>query len=119
MLKPGGIFVGSTFLNSSAPLGQILGNDELVAPLKRLEDTYSPFRQQYKFWGERELRDLFASVGLQNFKRHRRVRFILWSVQKPGRAEDDETEDEEGAEGADEEQSENDGHKEIKVGDQY
>lgn len=32
VLRPGGLFVASTFLNFSAPLGQLVG-DELVAPL--------------------------------------------------------------------------------------
>lgn len=33
VLKPGGVFVGSTFLKASAPLGQLLDNDDLVRPL--------------------------------------------------------------------------------------
>lgn len=33
VLKPGGIFIGSTFLKASAPLGQLLNNDDLVRPL--------------------------------------------------------------------------------------
>jgi hypothetical protein len=88
VLKPGGIFVGSTFLDGSAPLGQVLGNDSIVAPLKSLEASVMPFsRNQYRWWSEAELRDLFASVGLQNFRRHRQLRFILWCAQKPGAAQ--------------------------------
>lgn len=37
----------------------------------------------YRWWEEQELRDLTASMGLQNFQRHRRNRFILFSVTKP------------------------------------
>jgi hypothetical protein len=32
VLRPGGVFVASTFLTAVAPLGQLLG-DELVQPL--------------------------------------------------------------------------------------
>jgi ubiquinone/menaquinone biosynthesis C-methylase UbiE len=35
VLRPGGVFVASTFLNAVAPLGQLLG-DELVAPLSQV-----------------------------------------------------------------------------------
>lgn len=34
VLKPGGLFVASTFLQSLAPLGQILG-DDVVRPLSQ------------------------------------------------------------------------------------
>ena len=37
----------------------------------------------YRWWEEQELRDLTASMGLQNFQRHRRNRFILFAVTKP------------------------------------
>ncbi len=37
----------------------------------------------YQWWEEAELRELTAAVGLQNFKRHRTNRFIMFSVQKP------------------------------------
>ena len=83
MLKPGGLFVGSTFLDGTAPIGQLLGNDKLVAPLKRLDPTTQLVSAQYKWWSEDELRDLFASVGLRSFRRQRNFRFILWSVRKP------------------------------------
>ena len=36
VLRPGGVFVASTFMVSSAPLGQILGNDDFVRPLKQV-----------------------------------------------------------------------------------
>ncbi len=33
VLRPGGVFVASTFLKASAPLGQLLQNDDIVRPL--------------------------------------------------------------------------------------
>ena len=33
VLQPGGVFVASTFLKASAPLGQLLNNDDVVRPL--------------------------------------------------------------------------------------
>lgn len=36
VLRPGGVFVASTFLNATAPLGQILGNDEILRPLNQV-----------------------------------------------------------------------------------
>ena len=39
VLRPGGVFVASTFLNFSAPLGELVGNDALVAPLSQLEPS--------------------------------------------------------------------------------
>ncbi len=35
VLRPGGVFVASTFLNFAAPLGQLVG-DELVQPLSQV-----------------------------------------------------------------------------------
>jgi hypothetical protein len=86
VLAPGGTFVGSTFLNAVAPLGQFLGNDKLVQPLQPFDLLTRAVSPQFRWWSEDELRDLFASVGLQRFERHRSNRFILWSCQKPGKA---------------------------------
>lgn len=36
VLAPGGVFVASTFLAAAAPLGQLLGNDDLVRPLNQV-----------------------------------------------------------------------------------
>jgi ubiquinone/menaquinone biosynthesis C-methylase UbiE len=36
VLAPGGVFVASTFLAPGAPLGQLLGNDDLVRPLNQV-----------------------------------------------------------------------------------
>ena len=41
MLKPGGIFVASTFLKASAPLGQLFDNDDLFRPLNAVS-TFTP-----------------------------------------------------------------------------
>lgn len=83
VLAPGGVFVGSTFLDGTAPLGELIGNDALVAPLKAFDPTQRVVSSQYRWWSEPELRDLCASVGLEGFERQRRMRFILWSVRKP------------------------------------
>jgi SAM-dependent methyltransferase len=80
VLKPGGIFVGSTFLDATAPLGQLLGSDEMLQPFKQFDLTRV---SSYRWWSEPELRDLFQSVGLQNFQCQRSFRFILWRVTKP------------------------------------
>ena len=36
-----------------------------------------------QWWEEQELRELTASMGLENFRRHRSNRFIMFCVQKP------------------------------------
>lgn len=79
VLRPGGIFVASTFLKSFSQLGELLG-DDTVRPLNQLSSSRST---PYRWWEEQELRDLTASMGLQNFQRHRRNRFILFAVTKP------------------------------------
>lgn len=85
-LAPGGIFVASTFLGATAPIGQALGNDELVRPLRGLiGDSTVGFAGQtaYKWWEEDEIRDLCSAVGLVEFQRNRQSRFIMFSVRKP------------------------------------
>lgn len=79
VLRPGGVFVASTFLTAAAPLGQALGSDALVRPLRGLEPTNGA----YRWWEEDELKDLCASVGLQGFQRERSNRFIMFCVTKP------------------------------------
>jgi len=80
VLAPGGVFVGTTFMVPTAPLGQALGNDDLVRPLNQLQDAP---RGQYKWWEEEELRDLCTGVGLQGFERERQWRFIMFAARKP------------------------------------
>ena len=36
-----------------------------------------------QWWEEQELRELTATMGLENFRRHRSNRFIMFCVQKP------------------------------------
>jgi len=79
VLKPGGVFVASTFLSMTAPLGQFLGNDGLVEPL----DAFEPQPGAYKWWKEGEIKGICEAVGLENYQRDRRLRFIMFSVTKP------------------------------------
>ena len=44
VLKPSGVFVGTTFLGATAPLGQAFGNDEMFKPLRQFEPTPNAFR---------------------------------------------------------------------------
>lgn len=82
VLAPGGVFVASTFLVGSAPLGQALGNDSIFRPLDSIDQAL--VSRQYKWWQEEELRDLCSSVGLEGFERERDWRFILFKASKPG-----------------------------------
>lgn len=82
VLRPGGVFVASTFLNFYAPLGQLIGDDAL-RPLKDLEPFSGSRSATYKFWEEEELKDLCRAVGLQEFRRERSQRFIMFAVTKP------------------------------------
>ncbi|KAG1680345.1 hypothetical protein FOA52_015435 [Chlamydomonas sp. UWO 241] len=100
VLRPGGVFVASTFLNATAPLGQLIGNDEILRPLNQLgqlignDEILRPLNQfdpsgavvraQYKWWEEQELKDLCASVGLDRYTRERSNRFIMLCARKPG-----------------------------------
>ncbi|DBA74996.1 TPA: hypothetical protein ACH3X1_010339 [Trebouxia sp. C0004] len=82
VLQPGGVFVASTFLKTFSPLGELFG-DDAVRPLNQLSSSRS---LPYRWWEEQELRDLTASMGLQNFQRHRQNRFIMFAVSKPHEA---------------------------------
>ena len=39
MLRPGGVFVASTFMVPIAPLGQLLGSDDAVKPLTQVRGS--------------------------------------------------------------------------------
>ena len=80
VLKPGGVFVGTTFMYTAAPLEELLG-EALSNPLIELEKATQslPMRP----WQEAELRNLTACVGLDDFTRERSQRFIQFSVRKP------------------------------------
>ena len=80
VLRPGGIFVASTFLDPTAPLGELLG-DAAVLPLARALGASQT--SSYRWWNETELRDLTAMVGLTGFQRERTRQFILLRAVKP------------------------------------
>ncbi|EFJ44161.1 hypothetical protein VOLCADRAFT_106536 [Volvox carteri f. nagariensis] len=87
VLAPGGVFVASTFLTATAPLGQVLG-DDAVRPLSQLDPTTAGgiVGTPYRWWEEQELLDLCTAVGLQDWRRERTWRFIMFAVTKPNSA---------------------------------
>lgn len=85
VLKPGGVFVASTFLDPTAPLGELLGDDN-VLPLARALGAQRTPAASYRWWAEPELRDLCVMVGLVGFERTRMRQFILLRVAKPSAA---------------------------------
>ena len=80
VLRPGGAFVASTFLDPTAPLGELVG-DDAVLPLARVLSASQS--ASYRWWNEAELRDLCALVGLTDFERQRTRQFILLRAVKP------------------------------------
>lgn len=76
VLRPGGVFVGSTFLLPQAPIG-----DALLSPLRQvlLESPLDP----YRWWTEEGLRGLTEACGLVGFERIRSGGFILFAARKP------------------------------------
>lgn len=83
VLKPGGVFVASTFLNGAAPLGSILGDSAAAKITRYIPGTVPSTNGAYRWWSEDELRDVCAAAGLVDFRRWRRNRFIMFSVRKP------------------------------------
>ena len=86
VLKPGGVFVASTFLDPTAMLGDALGGDDAVRPLSALfrESGVGTGGALNQFWSERELRDLTTGMcGLEGFERRRSRQFIFFRVNKP------------------------------------
>lgn len=87
VLRPGGVFVGTTFLKVLSPLGQVLG-DDTVRPLARLVGkNYTGSTDLFRRWEEQELRDVAKAVGLVNFRCHRVWQFIMFSATKPNAEE--------------------------------
>lgn len=88
VLKPGGVFLASTFLDPTAMLGDVAGGDAAMAPLSALfkdsgVGTGGAFNQ---FFSEPELRDLTTKMcGFENFERKRERQFIFFSATKPRR----------------------------------
>ncbi|KAK9844600.1 hypothetical protein WJX74_004440 [Apatococcus lobatus] len=80
VLRPGGVYVASTFMTIDSPLGQIFG-DENIRPISQLARPLNS--TTYKWWSEPELRDLMSTVGLQGFQRYRNRQCILFTVHKP------------------------------------
>lgn len=52
VLRPGGVFVASTFMTASAPLGALIGDDDLVRPLNQVSTVeYGCNTQTQAVWG--------------------------------------------------------------------
>ena len=86
VLRPGGVFVGSTFLDAAAPLGDLIGDDAASALASVVPGALGgsmPGGRAFRWWTEREIRGLCSAAGLVDFKRWRKNRFILWSARKP------------------------------------
>lgn len=85
VLAPGGVFVGTTFMGTLAPLAQLVGEDA-VRPLSQALDPFVDPRRAsgMRAWEETELRELAASVGLVDFQRQRDSRYIMFACRKPG-----------------------------------
>eukprot|EP00249_Psilotum_nudum_P001152 c13491_g1_i1 orf=107-1189(+) len=75
ILRPGGVFVATTFLASSTNIPL----DVLMPFQQALRMVSSP----YKFWAESELQDLSKSCGLVNYKMIQKGSFIMFSASKP------------------------------------
>jgi ubiquinone/menaquinone biosynthesis C-methylase UbiE len=88
VLRPGGVFVASTFLDPTAPLGELVGDDAVLPLARALGAQRTPAGGSYRWWSEPELRDLTAMVGLTGFERQRTRQFILLRVTKPGASTD-------------------------------
>lgn len=86
VLKPGGVFVASTFLDAASPLEGVVGEGAagafralLAGPLEAAAS-----RSAYRWWTEAELRGMCSAAGLVEFRRWRSNRFILFSAKKRG-----------------------------------
>ncbi|BBN01659.1 hypothetical protein MPTK1_2g09210 [Marchantia polymorpha subsp. ruderalis] len=75
VLKPGGIFVASTFITPSVP-----GFDETLRPIR---ETVNLLQLQIRWFAESDLRSLVESCGFINWQAYRRGRYILFSASKP------------------------------------
>ena len=49
----------------------------------QFDPTSAGTGSNYRWWDEGELRELSETVGLVDFQRTRRMRFIMFSVKKP------------------------------------
>ena len=76
ILKPGGVFVASTFLAQKAPFG-----DDLVKPLRQSLALSTP--QRMKYWEPDELEELCRVCGLVEYTSYKNRNFIMLSAVKP------------------------------------
>jgi SAM-dependent methyltransferase len=86
VLRPGGVFVGSTFLDAAAPLGDLIGDDAATAVASFIPGAVGgsmPGGRAFRWWSEADIRGLCAAAGLVDFKRWRKNRFIMWAARKP------------------------------------
>ena len=54
-----------------------------AAACSQLDPISAGSSNNYQWWEEAELKELTAAMGLQDFRRHRSNRFIMFSVHKP------------------------------------
>jgi ubiquinone/menaquinone biosynthesis C-methylase UbiE len=90
VLKPGGVFVGSTFLDPvSGFVGGLVGDDVVGSIARRLRDQRANFVNVgndgvVRQWTEQELRATIEQAGLiWNSNRDRRRQYIMYSGSKP------------------------------------
>uniref|UniRef100_A0ACD5UI35 Uncharacterized protein n=1 Tax=Avena sativa TaxID=4498 RepID=A0ACD5UI35_AVESA len=78
VLRPGGVFVGTTFLSSPTNSGPFSSG-----ALRPLRQIVGPVNSSYNFFTEGELEDLCRSCGLVNYSSKVQRSFIMFSGQKP------------------------------------
>lgn len=86
VLRPGGVFVASTFLDAAAPLGSVIGDEAATALAGVVPGVLGgsmPGGRAFRWWSEKDIRALCTAAGLVDFKRWRKNRFILFSARKP------------------------------------
>ncbi|KAI5061535.1 hypothetical protein GOP47_0024040 [Adiantum capillus-veneris] len=83
ILKPGGVFVATTFLSPVADLR--------IGALKPLQQAYRRVTSgsSLRYWIEAELEDLCAACGFIEYRKVRRNKFIMLCATKPKTSEDD------------------------------
>ncbi|XP_037464343.1 uncharacterized methyltransferase At2g41040, chloroplastic-like isoform X2 [Triticum dicoccoides] len=78
VLKPGGVFVATTFLSTPTNSGPLS-----IDALRPLRQIVGPVNSSYNFFTEGELEDLCRSCGLINYSSKVQRSFIMFSGQKP------------------------------------
>lgn len=77
ILKPGGVFVATTFLAMKAPFG-----DEFVKPFRQAV-TERAASSGMKYWEPEELEELCEVCGLSEYTKDQRREFIMLMAKKP------------------------------------